>query len=66
MKSEALAALRALRDCGTLLVLDEHLGLLRLYGAGLATVAPYKRAGNDAVIYRLNRRGRAVAAELLR
>ena len=66
MKPDALAALRALRDCGTLLVRDEHIGLLRLYGAGLATIRPYGRKGQGAAIYRLNDDGKAMAAEVLK
>jgi len=66
VSDERLVALRALRDCGALLVRDEHIGLLRLYGAGLATVHPCKRAGDGAAIFRLNDRGKAIAAEVLK
>jgi len=63
---DALAALRALRDCGTLLVRTEHIGLLRLYGAGLANIRPYGKRGDDAVIYQLSNEGKTIAAEVLK
>lgn len=66
MRAEPLAALRALRDCGVLLVRDEHVGLLWLYGAGLATVRPCKRVGNGAAIFQLNDTGKAIAARVLK